>query len=102
MSKEMLNFASRILSETIKHGGSLVSPEQAQERINICTSCEFLGTVEPLPFLKMEGCTKCGCPMSTKPHMKTNFSISKLSIIATECPLKRWDNVDKLFNNERI
>lgn len=107
MSKKILNFATRILSETIKHGGTLVSPEQAQARINVCKGdpesgtprCDFEGIVEPVPFLKMEGCTNCGCPFSTKPHMGTHFSISKLSIITTECPLKRWEAVDKLFKN---
>lgn len=110
MSKETLNFAARILSSTIKQGGTLVSPEQAIARIEVCKGnpetgakkCDFAGVVEPLPFLKMEGCTNCGCPFATKPHMETYFSISKLSIITTECPLKRWEEVDKLFKNERI
>ena len=89
----MLKFAREVLAEIVKKGGELVEPEIAQKRIDICRGCDKVGEVEPIPFIKMEGCTICGCPLATKPHMKNVIDIKTLSLTVVECPLKKWDNL---------
>lgn len=56
-------------AEIIKKGGTLVSEEQAEARLNECSTCPHAGVVEPVPGLEMEGCTICTCPFATKAHM---------------------------------
>ena len=58
--------------DLVSAGAEKVPEEWAMERIKVCQGgCEYYGTVEPLPKMKMPGCTECGCPSATKPHLRT-------------------------------
>jgi len=93
MRQLILKFAREVLAEVVKRGGELVSPEIASKRLEICGVCDEAGKVEPIPFLKMDGCTLCGCPFSTKPHMKNVIDIKTLSLTVVDCPLKKWETI---------
>lgn len=70
MANSIKEFVQRELANFIIKQGIPAAKEQAEERMKICQGCEFRGLVEPLPTLKMEGCTKCGCPLATKTKMR--------------------------------
>jgi ribosomal protein L37E len=67
--------------------------ELANVRAQICSRCDFsdpeypfkvfiperLKNKEPLPIIKGMGCTKCGCPLS-----------SKLRSVKEKCPEGKW------------
>lgn len=88
----------------VKKTGDLVSKDQAEARMNVCRTinngkpCEFLGEVEPLPFLKCEGCTQCGCPLGTKAFMADAMGN------AVTCPHPTrgnlWEPVDDIFKSK--
>lgn len=90
MNKILFQAAQKILAEAVKAGGELVTPEQAQARLEICYGCEHKGIVTPLPLMQFEGCTICGCPFMTKPHMKTVFNLKEMSLTEVDCPKKKW------------
>lgn len=99
-------FISSTILKTIELGGELVSLPQSDERVNFCKTrlngkpCEFFGTVNPLPFVYMDGCTKCGCPSSTKPRTRKYFSLTQGKIILTTCPHpdgNLWAEIDKQY-----
>lgn len=52
-------------------GGTTVTVENKEARIDKCKNCPYIGTVEPLKYFRLEGCTICGCPLSTKTAFKT-------------------------------
>lgn len=65
-------FKVKTLFKFLAAGGTYVSKEVAEKRIAICVTCPKYGKVKPLDNLpSMKGCTECGCPTATKPHMKT-------------------------------
>lgn len=58
----------------IKRGGTKVSPEHQEARMNICNSCEkkvIMKVHSELP--ELETCGACECPLSTKSWMLTYF-----------------------------
>ena len=59
-------YALRAITNIIIIDGKTVSLGQAKAREEICKGCDYFGTVEPIPGLQCDGCTKCGCPMATK------------------------------------
>ena len=91
------DFIKSTLEGVILSGGSLVSNDQYLDRISVCSGCPFKGEVTPLPLLTFNGCTKCGCPFSTKPKMKTYFSLKRLKMVKAECPEQKWESVDAKY-----
>ena len=49
--------------------------DKSQERLNICSSCEFLE-------LPLKVCSKCGCSM-----------VKKVKIAMASCPIDKWHKV---------
>lgn len=125
MIDEINKWRAEKLSKIIKKNGSLVSKEQAYDRIDICKSCPHFGKVNPDFFGEVDGCTICGCPSMTKPYMKTMMRvkdnvgnpIKALELLETmafsslnkdhyeeeiiRCPdeVNRWEVVDKKYVN---
>lgn len=62
-------FALNKLMEFVFAGAVMAPKELGDKRVEICNKCKYKGIVEPLPLLKMPGCTICGCPFSTKPYL---------------------------------
>jgi len=50
--------------------GLTITAEQAGKRLEICTACEFYSE---------NRCTKCGCYLAVKTHLK-----------AANCPVGKW------------
>lgn len=125
-TKSAKEYAFKLLFDFVKVGGKSATPEHAAARKKICDSCPLFGVVEPVPGLKMNGCTQCGCPSATKPHMITlmraidkdgqSFTVSEMVELkmkkilgSTEkieqkikCPHpdgNKWENVDRQFLN---
>lgn len=71
LSDRLKGFVMDNITSFIHAEGELVPEDIAEKRKSVCRSCPFVGIVEPLPGLKVEGCTICGCPLATKAHMKT-------------------------------
>lgn len=92
-------FQINAIGEVLRAGGDVVSPEHYAERIKICVNCPNAGKVRPLPWLKTEGCTLCGCPFATKPKTVTHFDKDQKKIVKTTCPdvVNRWAEVDKKY-----
>lgn len=103
-----MNLLGTFISETIlgiiKLDGKLVDLHHSSERITRCKTlengkpCRYAGTVTPLPLLKMDGCTVCGCPFATKPKTYSYFSMEEGKIILTTCPHPQgnmWAEIDK-------
>ena len=99
----LLDFITGTINSYIKLGGSLVSEDQYQDRLKVCRSCPYKGTVEiPLVVktLTAPGCTECGCPFETKPRALKYFSLSKLAIVRAVCTHpdgNQWEEVDKNY-----
>lgn len=96
-------YLQSVFEEGVKAGGVLVSDEQYEARVKVCETrndgepCEYLGVVEPLPTMQMIGCTKCGCPFSTKAY----FDRFKLTGHKVKCPHQdgnMWASVDQKFS----
>lgn len=91
------------LFELIKMGGSLVTDEHFEARVAACRKCPYVGQVTPLPKIKAEGCTLCGCPLDTKARMLKYFSPSRLGVVDSRCTLvargglDRWADADASF-----
>lgn len=61
------------------------TPEQqaiADERLNICQSCEFMKPVGTIPLYNGYKCTACGCPIHKKIFSSTPGPQA--------CPHKKW------------
>lgn len=93
-------FKLKVFSEAIKNFGKLTIEDHAKARINKCKTledgkpCRYHGEVNPVPSLKLEGCTKCGCPFATKPFMLTFMGLK------VECPHpegNQWAEIDEDF-----
>jgi hypothetical protein len=83
-----------MINEVVELGGSLVDEITYEKRKEICQGCEHFGEVRPLFFAKLEGCTKCGCPLATKPRFKEYFSPEEGRLIQAICPHEngnKWD-----------
>lgn len=87
------NFVVSTINKMVALGGTKVSQEVYQKRLEVCSGCEHYGKVEPLPYIVLDGCTICGCPSATKPNFETNFSLSRMKVVKTICPDKvnKWD-----------
>ena len=79
-------FVSSTINNMVSLGGDIVTPQEYLRRLNICNGCDRQGEVEPVPFVKMFGCTVCKCPSATKPRFKTYFSLKQFKIILATCP----------------
>lgn len=101
------------LESHIRAGGSLVTEDHFQARVNVCKTrqsgrrCEYLGEVSALGLKFSEGCTKCGCPLSTKAWMLEIESKMLEGILQTgkeiRCPHPQgnmWEETDKNFANK--
>jgi len=53
----------------------LAPEDKSQERLNICSSCEFFK-------LPLKVCSKCGCSMD-----------GKVKIATASCPIEKWHKV---------
>lgn len=81
-----MNIRDIVSSWKTKINPTEIEVNLAQERINICSGCEF----KKLFFSKKEWssiCGKCGCPINTKIFSKEFNS----------CPEKKWEEVDSMF-----
>ena len=71
---EMGKNLAKTLTDTVKSvvagEGAMTAEDQASARLKICQSCEFYVN---------ERCTKCGCFMAVKTHLK-----------AANCPVGKW------------
>lgn len=57
----------------------------AEARFNVCVQCQEFRAQRPItgePY-----CNDCGCPLNKKIFSK----------VYNECPLKKWEDVDKLL-----
>ncbi len=66
-----MNWIKNKLLEHLFKGSEFVTPEQFEERKQICNGCDRFGKVEPIPHLILPGCTVCGCPLETKGKLKS-------------------------------
>lgn len=87
-------FVEDAILEVIELGGELVDDETFEKRKEICKGCEHFGKVKPLPFVKMDGCTICKCPIKTKGKTKNYFSPEAGRIIKATCPHPDGDKWD--------
>lgn len=84
----------------VKANGTLTTDEHGQARINYCKTrnggnpCEYFGEVNPLPMLKCEGCTACGCPLGTKAFM---LDLLGDAVICRHPEGNFWEEVDSNF-----
>jgi len=62
------SWAARKILNAVLVGAKTVPLDQAEARKAICRKCPYIGTVEPVYGIAMEGCTICGCPLATKAH----------------------------------
>lgn len=90
-----------VAAELIQSGGEFAPIELREERKTICNSCPHKGIVTPLPFTKAEGCEKCGCVLATKIMMLSHRDTKTLKVIKTECPLGKWNEIDKKFKSNK-
>lgn len=90
-----------IINWYLKNHGEAVSGDQYKERLKVCESCPWMGDVNVFGE-KMKGCTKCGCPSSTKPRFRKYFNPTKLKTIWIKCPLEKWEQVDILYNQKDL
>lgn len=61
---------------------SEIEKKIAEDRINICTGCEF---IKGTKVFKWAGyCKKCGCPINKKVFSKA----------FNDCPMKKWEEID--------
>lgn len=73
------------IGNIIRNGGELVSKETQTKRLKACEGCRFSGIVQPIPSIKTEGCTLCGCPHKTKLKTGKYFDINKKEMVTTVC-----------------
>lgn len=97
-STGLRKFLAKSVLSLLENGGTKVDESVYIERLEICKGCDFSGTVEPLPFMKFEGCTKCGCPFETKLMFDTlpfEGELSATNVIKggsqkVKCPINKW------------
>lgn len=71
-----MNFAEKLKARlekvSIENLVKTADPELAEQRMSICTQCEF--------YIKLtHQCSKCGCIMNLKTKLKD-----------AECPINKW------------
>lgn len=83
--------------------GAPVSNEQAQERIEVCNSCEYKAV-----GIFGDKCSICSCPLNVKPFFESHI-LSAINITAERdendrtkviCPYpnkNKWDEIDKKY-----
>lgn len=124
VSDKVREWALQNLAKVVRAEGELVSEEQAQERLSVCWGCKYHGIVRPVPGIETMGCTLCGCPDETKPHMKSilrkkgakdAITISEIIELKTtgkfykseytqepiRCPHpeeNKWEDIDEKYN----
>lgn len=102
-STALAKFIADAINAGVALGGEQVSEAVYQARLEVCRGCDKAGTVYPLPGLKMQGCTICGCPFATKPRWEKYFSAAKLRIITAECPHpdgNKWLEIELNLQNK--
>lgn len=85
------------INAMVKLGGTRVSDEEYQRRLEICRGCELVGTVEVMGH-QFEGCTECGCPLATKPLWQEFFSVKAFKFVEAKCPHPngdKWSAINK-------
>lgn len=99
-------FVSGFISWNLKRGGKMATQSQIKERRNVCNNCENKGTVEPLPLVRMDGCTICECPIETKTlfteipvdgEVTAKKLIKKNGNQIVNCPIGKWAQIDKKY-----
>ena len=70
MGKNLMQTAVDTVKSVAAGDGATAQEEQANTRLKICESCEFYQNTR---------CTKCGCYMAVKTHLK-----------AASCPVGKW------------
>jgi len=70
MGKNIVQTAIDAVKSAIAGEGISAADVQANTRLKICESCEFYSNTR---------CTKCGCYMAVKTHLK-----------AANCPVGKW------------
>lgn len=70
MGKNLAQVAIDSVKSVAAGEGLSITAEQAETRLKICESCEFYSNSR---------CTKCGCYMAVKTHLK-----------AANCPVNKW------------
>lgn len=76
MAKALLGSAKDIVSGAVQGEGVLVTEDVYNNRISICSSCEFFRKED-------KRCTKCGCFMEAKTRFKK-----------THCPVNKWEKLN--------
>jgi len=96
----------------------LATKEHKDARMEICNRCDYITKVKPKAFLPaVDGCGICTCVLATKARMIEHFRIpeliddpltedevkrikngEKVVKVITECPKKKWTEVDKKYN----
>lgn len=70
MGKNLLQTAVDTAKNVMQGESVSITEEQAAARLAICNQCEFY---------KETRCTKCGCYMAVKTHLR-----------AANCPINKW------------
>lgn len=70
MGKNLVQTAVDSVKSVIQGEGFSITEDQAATRLSICEGCEFYVNTR---------CTKCGCYMAVKTHLK-----------AATCPVGKW------------
>ena len=70
MGKNLVQTAVDTVKSAVAGEGISIADTQAADRLAICEACEFY---------KDTRCTKCGCYMAVKTHLK-----------AANCPVGKW------------
>lgn len=100
------SFVSGFINWNLKRGGKLADKKQVEERLKVCSGCEKKGTVEPLPLVKMEGCTVCDCPLATKARfteIPVDGEVTAKKLLLSngnqivKCPLNKWAKIDQKY-----
>ena len=70
MGKNLIQTVVDSAKNVINGEGISITEDQAKQRLTICEGCEFYTNTR---------CTKCGCYMAVKTHLK-----------AANCPVGKW------------
>jgi hypothetical protein len=79
-------FVTESVVYLLNNGSKLVTEVETKRRLSICNECENKGIVNPLPLVKCEGCTLCGCPLATITKIDKNVLLGKAL-----CKAGKWD-----------
>jgi hypothetical protein len=79
--KNLAKFTFEVVKQALSSNALFVSPEVKQERLNICSTCEYY---DP----EQIRCTHCGCFLEQKAH----FALDS-------CPIDKWKVSDTDWMN---